>query len=89
MYEQQRHHNDDETTRKIHKQWRDLFASLGYNREPPRTTLAEVIGQIAIGAIVGLVFAWVLINWISGCGEIIYTATGTMQGECIFMPWRD
>ena len=89
MYEQQRHHNDYETTRKIHKQWRDLFASLGYNREPPRTTLAEVIGQIAIGAIVGLVFAWVLINWISGCGEIIYTATGTMQGECIFMPWRD
>ena len=89
MYEQQRHHNDDETTRKIHKQWRDLFASLGYNREPPRTTLAEVIGQIAMGAIVGLVFAWVLINWISGCGEIIYTATGTMQGECILMPWVD
>jgi len=89
MYEQQRHHNDDETTRKIHKQWRDLFASLGYNREPPRTTVAEVIGQIAMGAIVGLVFAWVLINWISGCGEIIYTATGTMQGECILMPWVD
>ena len=89
MYEQQRHHNDDETTRKIHKQWRDLFASLGYNREPPRTTVAEVIGQIAMGAIVGLIFAWVLINWISGCGEIIYTATGTMQGECIFMPWVD
>jgi hypothetical protein len=51
--------------------------------------VAEVIGQIAMGAIVGLVFAWVLINWISGCGEIIYTATGAIPGECIFMPWVD
>jgi hypothetical protein len=86
MYEQQRHHNDDETTRR-HKHARDLFASLGFNLEPPRTTVAEVIGQIALGAIFGLVFAWVLINWISGCGEIIYTATGAIPGECIFMPW--
>jgi hypothetical protein len=88
MNKQLRHHNDDETTR-IHKQSRDLFASLGYNLEPPRTTVAEVIGQIAMGAIFGLVFAWVLINWISGCGEIIYTATGAIPGECIFMPWVD
>lgn len=66
-----------------------MYEQQRHHDNATRTTVAEVIGQIAMGAIVGLVFAWVLINWISGCGEIIYTATGTMQGECIFMPWRD
>jgi NhaP-type Na+/H+ or K+/H+ antiporter len=66
-----------------------MYEQQRHHDNATRTTVAEVIGQIAIGAIVGLVFAWVLINWISGCGEIIYTATGTMQGECILMPWVD
>ena len=64
-----------------------MYEQQRHHDNATRTTVAEVIGQIAVGAIVGLVFAWVLINWISGCGEIIYTATGAMQGECIFMPW--
>jgi NhaP-type Na+/H+ or K+/H+ antiporter len=64
-----------------------MYEQQRHHDNATRTTVAEVIGQIAMGAIVGLIFAWVLINWISGCGEIIYTATGTMQGECILMPW--
>jgi NhaP-type Na+/H+ or K+/H+ antiporter len=64
-----------------------MYEQQRHHDNATRTTVAEVIGQIAMGAIVGLIFAWVLINWISGCGEIIYTATGAMQGECIFMPW--
>ena len=35
-------------------------------------------------------FAWVLINWVSGCGETFVTYTGErIHGECILMPWRD
>lgn len=64
-----------------------MYEQQRHHDNATRTTVAEVIGQIAMGAIVGLVFAWVLINWISGCGEIIYTATGAIPGECIFMPW--
>ena len=64
-----------------------MYEQQRHHDNATRTTVAEVIGQIAVGAIVGLVFAWVLINWISGCGEIIYTATGAIPGECIFMPW--
>jgi hypothetical protein len=64
-----------------------MYEQQRHHDNATRTTVAEVIGQIAMGAIFGLVFAWVLINWISGCGEIIYTATGAIPGECIFMPW--
>jgi hypothetical protein len=64
-----------------------MYEQQRHHDNATRTTVAEVIGQIAMGAIFGLVFAWVLVNWISGCGEIIYTATGAIPGECIFMPW--
>ncbi len=64
-----------------------MYEQQRHHDNATRTTVAEVIGQIAMGAIFGLVFAWVLINWISGCGEVIYTATGAIPGECIFMPW--
>jgi hypothetical protein len=64
-----------------------MYEQQRHHDNATRTTVAEVIGQIAMGAIFGLVFAWVLVNWISGCGEVIYTATGAIPGECIFMPW--
>jgi hypothetical protein len=67
-----------------------MYEQQRHHDDATRTTVAEVIGQIAMGAISrASVIAWLGINWISGCGEIIYTATGAIPGECIFMPWVD
>lgn len=43
----------------------------------------EFLGGAAFAAAFALVFVWVVVNWIMGCGEIIHTAGGSMQGECI------
>lgn len=51
------------------------------------TRIGEIVGEIIMCTVVGLLFAWLLVNWVSGCGEIIYTATGSYMGECIYMPW--
>ena len=55
-----------------------------------RQRVVETIGNILIAAILGLMFAWVGINWVTGCGETFITYTGErIHGECVFMPWRD
>jgi hypothetical protein len=54
-----------------------------------RTRAVEVLAEVAIASVMGLMFAWVLVNWATGCGEVFHTATGTVMGECVFMPWRD
>jgi len=43
----------------------------------------EFISGAAFAAAFALVFVWVLVNWVTGCGEIIHTAGGSIQGECI------
>ena len=43
----------------------------------------EFIGGALFCALFSLMFVWMLVNFITGCGETFYTATGTMAGECI------
>jgi len=31
----------------------------------------------------GFIFAIALLDWVGGCGEVIHTSTGTVQGECL------
>ena len=31
----------------------------------------------------GFIFSIALLDWVGGCGEVIYTSTGTTQGECL------
>ena len=37
-----------------------------------------------------LLFAWVAINAVTGCGEVTRTIDGTyIKGECVLVPWVD
>ena len=41
-----------------------------------------------MGAMMGLLIAWLGINWITGCGETTRTITGNyIKGECVLVPW--
>ena len=44
---------------------------------------SEFLGGAAFAAAFALVFVWVLVNWVTGCGEIIHTAGGSIQGDCV------
>jgi len=55
-----------------------------------RERIVDAIGSVFIAVVLGLMFTWVGINWVTGCGETFITYTGaTIEGECVFMPWRD
>ena len=54
-----------------------------------RAKIAEAIAGVVVATLTGALIAWVLVNWITGCGEIIHTYDGAVMGECVFMPWRD
>jgi hypothetical protein len=45
--------------------------------------IATTIMVVTVSALI----SWVLVNWISGCGELIHTADGLIIGECIMVPW--
>lgn len=46
--------------------------------------LIDVTGGILFTAIIGICISFVLINWITGCGERFYHMDGTYtQGECV------
>ena len=48
--------------------------------------VATMVAFVCVSAIIALV----LVNWLTGCGETFITYTGErIQGECVFMPWRD
>jgi hypothetical protein len=54
--------------------------------------LIDVVGAILFTVIIGTFFSFVLINWISGCGERFPTADGGyVQGECVYPSdlWND
>lgn len=84
-------HDDDNIYPNVQTQTRELLKRFdAAPRTPTRTTVVETIGNILIAAILGLMFAWVGINWVTGCGETFITYTGErIHGECVFMPWRD
>jgi len=31
----------------------------------------------------GFIFSIALLDWVGGCGEVYYTATGSEKGECL------
>jgi hypothetical protein len=55
--------------------------------------IAEILRLIAaafFAVCCGLVFAWVGINAVTGCGEVTRTIDGTyIKGECVLVPWVD
>jgi hypothetical protein len=54
--------------------------------------LIDWVGQITFAIVVGVFFSFIIINWLSGCGERFPTADGGyIQGECIYPSqiWND
>jgi len=75
-----------------HVSWRQRRA----NRELRNSILMRLIdwvGQITFALIFATFFAFVILNWLSGCGERFPTDSvgGYVQGECItpFNMYRD
>ena len=65
------------TTRRLHR-----------NQTAIRIRVIEVTSNIALGAITGILVAWLGINWITGCGETTRTINGDyIKGECVLVPW--
>ena len=55
-------------------------------------TVLETIALAAMRAatvmLMSSLTAWVLINWMAGCGETFQTSTGVYErGECVMVPW--
>ena len=54
--------------------------------------LIDWVGQITFAIVIGGFFSFIIINWLSGCGERFPTADGGyVQGECIYptQVWSD
>tara|TARA_R100000935_G_scaffold31868_1_gene52389 strand:- start:250 stop:462 length:213 start_codon:yes stop_codon:yes gene_type:complete len=52
--------------------------------------LTRITGCMAMGCMIGILSAWLGINWITGCGEVTRTMDGTyIKGECVLVPWID
>ena len=58
-------------------------------RRRTSTWVENTLGAVCMGAF-GFFFAWILINWLMGCGESFPQADGTrVMGECLsILPWR-
>ena len=55
-----------------------------------RIRITEVLGTVALGAIMGLLIAWLGINVITQCGETTRTIDGNyIKGVCVLLPWVD
>jgi len=55
-----------------------------------RIRITEVLGTVALGAMTGLLIAWLGINVITQCGETTRTIDGNyIKGECVLVPWVD
>jgi len=53
-------------------------------RESILRRLIDWVGQITFAIVIGGFFAFIILNWLSGCGERFPTADGGyIQGECI------
>jgi hypothetical protein len=48
-----------------------------------RGSILNVIAGGAVLLCAALFVVWVLVNWATGCGETIYTASGSYPGECV------
>jgi hypothetical protein len=60
-----------------------------FNAEFRARVIDAILGFLAT-VLIALMFAWVAVNWVTGCGETFVTYTGAViEGECVLMPWRD
>ena len=48
-----------------------------------KTKISEIMLGVVTCILFALMFTFMVINWALGCGETIYTATGSEPGECI------
>lgn len=65
------------TTRRLHR-----------NQTAIRIRVIEVTSNIVLGAITGVLVAWLGIQLITGCGETTRTINGDyIKGECVLVPW--
>lgn len=47
--------------------------------------LIDVVGRLIALIVIALFFNFIIINWLSGCGERFPTANGGyIQGECVY-----
>lgn len=63
-----------------------------YARNELIKTAINWLGAITSLTIVAMFFSFILINWLSGCGESFIQADGSyIQGECIYPSdlWND
>ena len=53
------------------------------------TWVENTLGAVATAAL-GFFFAWLILNWLMGCGESFPQADGSrVMGECLsILPWR-
>ena len=61
-------------------------------RESILRRLIDWVGQITFAIVIGGFFAFIILNWLSGCGERFPTSNGGyVQGECIYPSqiWND
>jgi len=59
------------------------------NAETRARIIDAILGFLAT-VIIAAMFAWVGVNWVTGCGETFVTYSGErVHGECVLMPWRD
>ena len=50
--------------------------------------LAPNVRGFVLSIFAGLLFAWLGINAITGCGQVTRTVGGTyIKGECVLVPW--
>lgn len=50
--------------------------------------ILDILLGMFITSIFSMFFAWLIINWILGCGEHFYTADGSIvYGSCFMHPW--
>lgn len=57
-----------------------------------RQVITGALTGIAVSTIIGIGIAFILINWITGCGERFYRMDGSYtQGECVtpLSIWND
>jgi hypothetical protein len=45
--------------------------------------ISEILLGVATMILFAVMFNFLIVNWALGCGETIYTATGSHPGECV------
>ncbi|MBT4123696.1 MAG: hypothetical protein HOE35_07155 [Candidatus Ruthia sp.] len=50
--------------------------------------LKTIMASVLMSLVMSVIFFWVMINFITGCGDNYYNSKGQpIAGECVAMPW--